>query len=127
MHFGAAIFGEETNQVGGLPPVHGVVDETAGAPRGQQAGASKCVKMMGKSRARHLQPPLDIVDAIAVRSRADEETKYLQPVLLAQSVELIDALLHYVDSSIIEMMSTASGQHRLFGGLAFWAVSCSIG
>jgi hypothetical protein len=108
MHLGAAILGKKANQARSLAPVHGVKDETAGAPRAQQAGTSQRVQMMGKSGARHLEPPLDVVHAIAFRPRADQQAEDLQPVLLAQGAELFDSPIHYDISSIIEASSGSS-------------------
>jgi DNA-binding transcriptional ArsR family regulator len=78
--------------------------------------------MMGKGRARHLPSPLDIVDAIAVRSCADQQPKDLKPIALPESAELLDAFFHYVNyvnSSIIEIMRDASSKSGLFSGSPF--------
>jgi hypothetical protein len=114
VHFGAAVLAKKANQVRGLPPIHGVVDEAAGAPPSEQARARQRLEMMGKGGARHLEPPLDVVDAVAFRSRADQQPKDLEPVLLAECAELFDTPLHYVNSSIIEMLLTqVQYQNRL--------------
>src|SRR5579863_992560 len=59
---------------------------------------------MGKSGARHPEPPFNFVDAITLGARSNQRPEDLQPVLLAQSVELFDAVLHYDISSTIEII-----------------------
>jgi hypothetical protein len=115
VHLSAAVLGQKANQVRSLGPVHGVKDEATGAPCGQQAGTSQRIQMMGKSGARYLEPPLDVVDAIALRSRADQQPKDGQSVRLPQSTKLFDSS-HNDISSIIEKTdgsSRATTQTRL--------------
>ncbi|HEY2525943.1 MAG TPA: hypothetical protein VGI29_12840 [Candidatus Binataceae bacterium] len=84
MHLGAAIFGQKPKQGRGLAPVYRVVDKTAGAPRGKQAGARQRVEVVRQRRTRQLEPPLDFVNALALGPGTDEEAKDLQPILLAE-------------------------------------------
>jgi hypothetical protein len=108
MHLGATVLGKKANQVRSLPPIHSVVDNTAGAPSREQARASQRIEMMGKGGTRPFQSPLDVINALAVRSRADQQPEDLQPVLLAQRAELFDVPCHYVISSIIEILDPSS-------------------
>jgi hypothetical protein len=107
VHLSAAVLGQKANQVRSLAPVHGVKDETTGAPCGQQAGTSQRIQMMGKGRARHLEPPPDVVDAITLRSRADQHPKDGQSVRLPQGTELFDSL-HFDISSTMEKSDRSS-------------------
>jgi len=59
--------------------------------------------MMGKGGAWHLKSALDVIYAVALRSRADQQPEDLEPILVAKCAELFDPPFHYVISSIIEI------------------------
>ena len=102
MHLGTAILSQKADQSGRLAPVQGVKNKPSGAPRAQQARPRERVQMMRQRRTRHLQPTLDVVDAVALRASPHQQAEDLEPVLLPQRAELFDVLVHYVISSIVE-------------------------
>ena len=114
VHLGTAVLGQKANQVRGFPPVHGIIDETPRSLCAEQTRARERVQVVGERGARHLEPSLDVVDALALRSSADEEAEDLQAVFLTQRAELLDyALFHHDLSSIIE---TSIQSNLIFSG-----------
>jgi hypothetical protein len=109
VQIGTAVFGQEANQARGLSPVHGVIDKTPGATRADQAGAGQRFEVMRERRARHFEPPPDLVDAIAVRTGADQDAKDFEPIFLSKCAELRDPLFHYDISGIIELSTRSRG------------------
>src|SRR2546423_2449325 len=85
--------------------------------------------MMRQRRAGHLQPPLDVVNALALGPGAHQQPEDPQAILLAQGAELFDPPVHYDISNIIELSSDATGWTRFSGyrvgdaGSGCWSLS----
>jgi hypothetical protein len=60
---------------------------------------------MRKRGAGHFDPALYVLDALTLRSGADQEAEDLEPACLSQGIELFDVSIHYDLSSTIEMLS----------------------
>jgi hypothetical protein len=90
----AAIFSEESDQVGRLLPVDGVVDEPAFTACGEQTASAERIQMVRQRGARHVDTLSNIIDATPGGPRANEQAKNLQPGGLTQRSEHRDERRH---------------------------------
>jgi hypothetical protein len=117
---GATVFGYEPDQLSGFRPIDRVVDKSPGAMRTQQSASGQCVQVMRQRRARHPDAPLDLFHAASLRAGAHQQAEDLEPAGLSQRAQLRHELLHYDNSSIIEMTGMQTDGTRIrnhFGGL----------
>ncbi len=66
---------------------------------------------MRKGRTGHFQGALYLIDTLTLQTGTNQQAENTEAILLPESAELFDALVHYYYiSSIIEMIGDASGQ-----------------